>query len=109
MYFFTGSCTFNFPRSWSSRVEAAVNCLVTDPSRNFVAGELGTSHSRLADPYPLFSTTSVPFATSTVPNESLVRRVGLNHLFHPGDILRPAAGSHQEHNRKPRTSKGHAL
>ena len=67
MYFFTGSSTFNFPRSWSSRIEAAVNCLVMDPSRNFVAGEFGTSHSRFADPYPLLSSTSVPLATSTDP------------------------------------------
>ena len=67
MYFFTESSTFNFPRSCSSRIEAAVNCLVMDPSRNFVAGEFGTSHSRLADPYPLLSSTSAPFATSTEP------------------------------------------
>jgi hypothetical protein len=31
-------------------MEAAVNCFVIEPSRNFVVGVLGTSHSRIADP-----------------------------------------------------------
>ena len=46
----TGSSTFSFPRSSSSRTDAAVNCLVSDPRRNFVAGVLGMFHSRLAAP-----------------------------------------------------------
>ena len=50
MYFFTGSFTLSFPRSSSIKIDAAVNCLVTDPRRNFVLGELGTSHSRSAEP-----------------------------------------------------------
>jgi hypothetical protein len=49
-YFLTGSSSFNFPRSSSSRIDAAVNCLVIEPSRNFVAGVFGISHSRFADP-----------------------------------------------------------
>jgi len=31
-------------------MEAAVNCFVIDPNRNFVEGVLGTLHSRLAEP-----------------------------------------------------------
>ena len=49
-YFFTGSSTFSLPRSSRRRIEAAVNCFVIDPSRNFVEGEFGISHSRLAEP-----------------------------------------------------------
>jgi hypothetical protein len=49
-YFLIGSSSFNFPRSSSSRMDAAVNCFVIEPSRNFVAGVLGMSHSRFADP-----------------------------------------------------------
>src|SRR5580692_9075774 len=53
IYFFTGSSTFSFPRSSSNRMQAAVNCLVIEPSRNLLAGEFATSHSRFANPYPL--------------------------------------------------------
>ena len=41
---------FSLPRSSSSRIEAAVNCLVMQASLNFVLGVLGMSHSRLAEP-----------------------------------------------------------
>ena len=50
MYFLTGSSTFSFPRSSRSRMDAAVNCFVIDPNRNFVFGESGIFHSRLAKP-----------------------------------------------------------
>ena len=50
MYIFTGSLTFSLPRSSSSRIEAAVNCLVMDPRRYLVEGESAMSHSRLAKP-----------------------------------------------------------
>ena len=53
MYFFIESFIFSLPRSSSSRIEAAVNCLVTDPMRNFVVGEFGIFHSRFASPYSL--------------------------------------------------------
>jgi hypothetical protein len=43
------SSSFSLPRSSSSRIEAAVNCFVIDPSRNFVVGVFGTFHSRFAD------------------------------------------------------------
>ena len=49
-YVFTRSSIFSLPRSSSSRIDAAVNCLVIEPSRNFVAGVFGTSHSTLAMP-----------------------------------------------------------
>jgi hypothetical protein len=54
MKFFTRSPVFSLPRSAGSRIDAAVNCLVTDASlvtdagvvtdlrRNLVAGELAT-------------------------------------------------------------------
>ncbi len=67
MYFFTGSLMFNFPRSSSNKMEAAVNCLVIDPSRNLVVGELGMSHSKSAEPYPLSSSTVLSRTTSTEP------------------------------------------
>ncbi len=50
MYFFTESFTLSFPRSSRSRIDAAVNCFVIDPNRNFVFGESGMFHSRLAKP-----------------------------------------------------------
>ena len=83
----TRSSTESRPRSSSSRIAAAVNCLVTEPMRNFVAGELGISHSRFADPYPLFSRTLSPRATSTAPMNRLFGVKDLHRLLHAGDVL----------------------
>ena len=66
-YFFTGSMTLSLPRSSKSKIEAEVNCFVIDPSRNFVLGALGMSHSTSAGPYPLLNSTSFPRATNTEP------------------------------------------
>src|ERR1051326_407276 len=40
---------------------ATVNVFVIDPIRNLVSGELGTSSSRLAIPYPFSKMTVPPF------------------------------------------------
>ncbi len=56
-YLVMSSVTLSLPRSWSSRIDAAVNCLVTEPSSNTISGEFGTPSSRLAIPYPLRSST----------------------------------------------------
>src|SRR5215831_4849718 len=71
-YFLTGSSTFSLPRSSSRRMEAAVNCFVTDPSRNFVEGVFGICHSRLAEPYPLLNRIWSPRATRTEPMNCLL-------------------------------------
>src|ERR1035441_3600936 len=43
-----------------SRMQAAVNCLVIEAMRNFVAGSLRAFHSSSANPYP-FSNRIFPF------------------------------------------------
>jgi hypothetical protein len=45
-----GVVGFYLPRCSSCRIDAAVNCLVMDPSRNLMAGALGMFHSSLAEP-----------------------------------------------------------
>jgi hypothetical protein len=49
-YALIGSSSFSLPRSSSSRIDAAVNCFVIDPSRNLVDGVFGMPHSRFAAP-----------------------------------------------------------
>ena len=70
MYFEIGSSSFSLPRSCKSRMAAAVNCLVTEPSLNRVRGEFGTPHSMLAFPNPLLNRTCPPRAISTAPMNS---------------------------------------
>jgi hypothetical protein len=65
MYLLMGSSMFSLPRSWRRRMLAAVNCLVMEPRRNLVVEELGTFHSRSAEPY-----------------EGLVAHVGVDDLLH---------------------------
>ncbi len=48
-----GSCTVSFFCSCSLSTSVAVNCLVIEPSRNFVVGVLGICHSALAHPVAL--------------------------------------------------------
>ena len=50
MYVQIGSCTVSFFCSCSRSTSVAVNCLVIEPSRNFVVGVLGISHSAFAQP-----------------------------------------------------------
>jgi hypothetical protein len=47
-YDLIGSLTRSLPRSSSSRIAAAVNCLLTEASRNLVVGVFGMFHSRMA-------------------------------------------------------------
>ncbi len=44
-YFDAASFTCNSPRSWRRRIEAPVNCFVSEAMRNFVDGLLFTFHS----------------------------------------------------------------
>ena len=50
MYFFTRSSVLSLPCCSSSRIDAAVNCFVIEPSRNFDSAVFGTCHSTLAKP-----------------------------------------------------------
>ena len=68
-----GSCTVSFFCSCSLSTSVAVNCLVIEPSRNFVVGVLGTSHSALAQPYPFDRIGEPPRASSTVPLKPFTR------------------------------------
>ncbi len=72
MYFFTGSSIFSLPRSSKRKILADVNCLVMEPNRNFVVGELGMFHSRFANPYPLSSSIVWSRAASTEPMNCLL-------------------------------------
>ncbi len=49
-YFLTRPLVFSLPRSSRIKMAAAVSCLVIDPSRNFVEGELGICRSAFANP-----------------------------------------------------------
>ena len=45
-YFFTKLSVFNFPRSSKSKIEAAVNCLVTEAIWYLAVDEFGMFHSK---------------------------------------------------------------
>ena len=49
-YFRTSSSSDSLPSSASSRTDAAVNCLETEPMSNTVAGVIGMPSSTLARP-----------------------------------------------------------
>jgi hypothetical protein len=64
-----GSCTFNRPRSCRSKMQADVNCLLSDAILNFVFRVLGVPHSSSPIPYA-FSKTILPLIpTRTSPRK----------------------------------------
>ena len=65
-------------------MEAAVNCLVIEPNRNFVDGELGICHSRFA----LVENGLASPGHKHRPHEMVGRDKGLDHLFHAKNIRR---------------------
>ena len=46
-------------------MHAAVNCLVTEPTRKTISGRIGTASSTSARPYPFRSTGRPSWTTST--------------------------------------------
>ena len=95
-------------RSGRGSRHTAVNCLLTELSRNLAPGTLGISHSRFAEPYPLSSRTALRDEDGT--HELLAVGVMLDDLLHArNDVLGSTRAKKKQKKRRRDESSGWTL
>ena len=81
-------------------MDAAVNCFVIEPSRNFVAGVFGNVPFEVRRSVALAEDDVAAAGDEHRPHEGLVADVGLHDLLHARRVLRKArARDEEEHER----------